>query len=131
MLENIGRFIKRLKSKSTTITASRGEEISLSKNDYGVVTVELSTIERAVNRAVTEIEGIEETSVTAETKAGTLKLRFTLKLTEGNPINSISSKLVSAVREELEKTFAILEVEIYVKVADVTQAEKKPKRRVR
>ena len=131
MLENIGRFFKRLKSKSTTITASRGEEISISKNDYGIVTVELGTIERAVNRAVTEIEGIEESTVIAETKTGTLKLRFTLKLTEGNPINAVSSKLVSAVREELEKTFAIIEVEIYVKVVDVTQTEKKAKRRVR
>ena len=82
MLENIGRFFKRLKSKSTTITASRGEEISISKNDYGIVTVELGTIERAVNRAVTEIEGIEESTVIAETKMARLTfcsagLRFT------------------------------------------------------
>ena len=55
---------------------------------------------------VISVRFIEEASVTAETKAGTLKLRFTLKLTEGNPINAVSSKLVSAVREELEKTFA-------------------------
>lgn len=130
MLENIGRFIKQLKNKSSVIS-SRGETLSLAKNNYGKIDVEINAIERTVERAVKQIEGIEDAKVTAEKKADTLQLRFSLNLTENNSVQSVSSKLVSKVREELEKIFEILEVEIYVKVMDVKQAEKKPKRRVR
>lgn len=130
MLENIERFIKQLKNKSSVIS-SRGETLSLAKNNYGKIDVDINAIERTVERAVKQVEGIEDAKVTAETKADTLQLRFSLNLTENNSVQSVSKKLVSKVREELEKIFAILEVEIYVKVMDVKQAEKKPKRRVR
>ena len=130
MLENIGRFIKSLRSKSSVIS-SRGETLLLNKNDYGKIDVEINAIERTVERTVKQVEGIEDAKVIAEIKADVLKLRFSLNLAENHSVQSVSNKLVSQVREELEKIFAILEVEIYVKVMDVKQAEKKPKRRVR
>ena len=128
MFENIGRFIKRIKSKSPAIS-TLGEEITVRRTEYGTVNVELGAVARVANRAAAAVDGIDEADVTVE-KQDVLKLRFKLGMAEGRTVQEVSSALVESVRGELERHFGIVEVEIYVRVESVKKAEK-PRRRVR
>ena len=134
MFENFKRIFKRVKNQSHTfISARTSDEFILLKNNFGKVSTETAAIQKIVSRAAIEVEGIAEATCTvdAPVEKVPLKIRFSLKLEENFSVNDVSKSLVAAVRGNLEKIFGIIEVEIYVKVTDVTKSEPKPKRRVR
>ena len=138
MLKNIeksfGKFFKNLKSKGNNfIKTQASSEFILQRNNFGVVGAETSAVQKVVARISKEVRGISDSSVFVEkfSEISPLKLHFTLELEQNFSVNDVSKDLVSAVREELEKIFAIIEVEIYVRVTDISQPAKKEKRRVR
>ena len=134
MFEQIGKFFKNVKTKTKTFSAARsGEEIVLSKNNFGLVGADISAVQKVVGRAAESVKGISKSSASVETstKNSALKIHFTLELDQNFAVNDVSKDLVSAVRNDLEKFFAILDVEIYVRVTDLSKPVEKVKRRVR
>ena len=133
MLENIGRFFKRLQKNTTFISARTSDEFILRKNDFGKISTETFAIQRVVERAAVSVEGI--TSATASIdkviENSPLKIRFSLELTENHSVQDVSRDLVAEVRKVLEEIFSIIDVEIYVRVTDVSRPAEKKKRRVR
>ena len=134
MFENIGKFFKRLKTKSNTFMATRvGEEFILQKNNFGTVGADVAAIQKVITRSANSVAGISKADVSIDRLAANapLKLHYTLELEQDFSVNDVSRDLVSVVKNDLEKIFAILEVEIYVRVTDVSKPPEKPKRRVR
>ena len=135
MFESIKNFLGNLKSKGNTIisTSRASEEFILLRNDFGTVGAEVATIQKVIGRSASSVEGISSASVSVESSAknAPLKVHFTLELEQNFSVNDVSKDLVSAVKGDLEKFFAILDVEIYVRVTDVSKPKEKVKRRVR
>ncbi len=134
MFDKISKFFKHLKTKSNTLITTRtGAEFILLKNNFGVVSAELAAIQKVIGRSAKSIKGIVNSNVTVDggNKNSPLKAHFTLELEQGFAVNDVSADLVSAVRNDLEKIFAIRDVEIYVRVTDLSKPVEKPKRRVR
>ncbi len=135
MFENIGKFFKRLKTKGNTIIATTraGEEFLLLRNDFGTVGAEVAAIQKVIGRSAGSVEGISNANVSIESLAenSPLKVHFTLELEQNFSVNDVSKDLVAVVKNDLEKFFAIPEVEIYVRVTDVSKPKEKVKRRVR
>lgn len=134
MFENIGKFFKRLKSKGNTLIATRaGEEFILQRNNFGTVGADVAAIQKVITRSADSVAGIVKASVSIDRLIANapLKVHYTLELEQNFSVNVVSKDLVSAVKGDLEKFFAILEVEIYVRVTDVSKPAEKPKRRVR
>jgi len=116
-------IFKRLKRPARSL----GEKI-VSRTDYGKISVDLSAVAKVAKRA-SEVEGILDTSVKID-DGEILKLHYSLTLETGNSVQSISGKLVDSVRNQILHQFGISEIEIYVRVESIKDAEK-PKRRVR
>ena len=134
MIKNIGSFFKKLKSKGNNfIKAQSSEEFILPKSNFGVIGVETSAIQKVISRSASEVKGISNASATVEKISDNLplKIHFSLELEQNFSVNDVSKDLVSVCRRDLENFFAIIEVEIYVRVTDITQPAKKEKRRVR
>ena len=134
MFENIGKIFKRLKTKSNTFMATRtGEEFILLKNNFGVVGADVAAIQKVITRSADSVAGISKADVSIDRLIANapLKLHYALELEQNFSVNDVSKDLVSAVKSDLEKFFAIIEVEIYVRVTNVSRPAEKPKRRVR
>ena len=134
MFENIGKIFKRLKSKSNTFMATRtGEEFILLKNNFGIVGADVAAIQKVITRSADSVAGISKADVSIDRLIANapLKLHYALELEQNFSVNDVSKDLVSAVKNDLEKFFAIIEVEIYVRVTNVSRPAEKPKRRVR
>ena len=115
-------------------TASTGNSFTLKNTDFGKINVECDLIRRIVERSVKEIEGIFSASATIDppTEKTALQIHFDLSLNQGFSAQNISVQLVKAVREVLQETFQIIDVEIYMRVTDISQpVQKKSGRRVR
>lgn len=126
-------FSRRVKSTGTFTAIRSGEEFTLNKNNFGVVYADVSAIQKVVVRSADSVAGITKASVSIDRliKNSPLKIHFTLELEQNFSVNDVSRDLVSAVKSDLEKIFAIIEVEIYARITDVTKSAEKPKRRVR
>ena len=134
MIKNIENFFKKLKTKGNNfIKTQSSEEFILRKDNFGVIGVETSAIQKVISRSAGEVQGISNASATVEKVANDLplKIHFSLELEQNFSVNDVSKDLVSVCRRDLEKFFAIIEVEIYVRVTDISQPAKKEKRRVR
>lgn len=115
-------------------TARTGNSFTLKNTDFGEINVECDLIRRVVERSVKEIDGIFSADATIEppTEKNSLQIHFDLALNQNYSAQSISVKLVKAVREVLQEIFQIIDVEIFMRVTDITQTvEKKSGRRVR
>ena len=133
MLENIERFFKRLKKNTTFISTRTSYEFVLQKNNLGKISTETFAIQRIVNRAAVSVEGIASATASIDKviENAPLKIRFNLELNENHSVQDVSKDLVAAVRKVLEEFFSIIDVEIYVRVTDVSRQLEKKKRRVR
>lgn len=115
-------------------TVSTGNSFTLKNTDFGKINVECDLVRRFVERSVKDIEGIFSASATIDppTEKNSLQVHFNLSLNQGFSAQNISAQLVKAVREVLEETFQIIDVEIYMRVTDISQpVPKKSGRRVR
>jgi|GEM_PF-2265943 len=131
---DFGKIFKRLKSKSNTFMATRsGEEFILQKNNFGTVGADVAAIQKVITRSADSVAGISKADVSIDRLIANapLKLHYALELEQNFSVNDVSKDLVSAVKNDLEKFFAIIEVEIYVRVTNVNKPAEKPKRRVR
>lgn len=133
MINKFKNFIGKNLPK-TFRTARTGNSFTLKNTDFGKINVECDLIRRVVERSVKEIDGIFSADATIEppTEKNSLQIHFDLALNQGYSAQSISVKLVKAVREVLQEIFQIIDVEIFMRVTDITQTvEKKSGRRVR
>ena len=137
MFKNIGKnfanFFKNVKSKGGSfISTQSSEEFILARNDFGIIGAETSAIQKVINRSASSVRGISDASATVDKVAENLplKIHFTLELEQNFSVNDVSKDLVSVVRRDLENFFAIIDVEIYVRVTDISRPPK-PKKRVR
>lgn len=115
-------------------TARTGDSFTLRNTDFGKINVECDLIRRVVERAVKEIEGIYDVTAKIDSPTGrnALQIHFSLGMNQGYSAQSVSVKLVKEVREVLEEIFQIIDVEIYMRVTDISQSvQKKSGRRVR
>lgn len=115
-------------------TASTGNSFTLKNTDFGKINVECDLIRRIVERSVKEIEGIFSASATVDppTERTSLQIHFNLALNQGFSAQNVSVQLVKAVREVLQENLQIVDVEIYMRVTDISQpVQKKSGRRVR
>jgi len=131
---DFGKIFKRLKSKSNTFMATRsGEEFILQRNNFGTIGADVSAIQKVITRSADSVAGISKADVSIDRLIANapLKLHYALELEQNFSVNDVSKDLVSAVKNDLEKFFAIIEVEIYVRVTNVNKPAEKPKRRVR
>ena len=131
---DFGKIFKRLKSKSNTFMATRsGEEFILQKNNFGTVGADVAAIQKVITRSADSVAGISKADVSIDRLIANapLKLHYALELEQNFSVNDVSKDLVSAVKNDLEKFFTIPDVEIYVRVTDVSKPAEKPKRRVR
>ena len=133
MLNRFKNFIGKNFPK-TFRTADTGNSFTLKNTDFGKINVECDLIRRIVERSVKEIEGIVSASATVDppTEKNSLQIHFNLSLNQGFSAQSISAQLVKAVREVLQENLQIIDVEIYMRVTDISQpVQKKSGRRVR
>lgn len=115
-------------------TAGTGNSFTLKNTDFGKINVECDLIRRIVERSVKEIEGIFSASATVDppTERTSLQIHFNLALNQGFSAQNVSVQLVKAVREVLQENLQIVDVEIYMRVTDISQpVQKKSGRRVR
>lgn len=115
-------------------SASSGGEFILQENNFGAVHVELNLIRRLVERAAAEVKGINSAKADVN-KAGVrspLTIRFELALEQDFSVKDVSDDLVEAVKKVLQETLDISDVEIYVRVVNISKKpEDNRKRRVR
>ena len=133
MIDRFKNFIGKNFSK-TFRTARTGNSFTLKNTDFGKVNVECDLVRRVVERSVKDIEGIFSANATVDppTERISLQVHFDLSLNQGFSAQNISVQLVKAVREVLQETFQIIDVEIYMRVTDISQpVQKKSGRRVR
>ena len=133
MLDSIKKFIGKKFTNKTFRTVRTGDLFTLRNTDFGKINVESDMIRRVVERAVTDIEGVHEISAEVEkpTEGNSLKVRFSLALEQDYSAQNIGAELAKRVREVLQDMFQIADVEIYMRVKDIAQAQKKSVRRVR
>ena len=133
MLHRFKNFIGKNFQKSFR-TARTGNSFTLKNTDFGKINVECDLIRRFVEREVKDIEGISSATATVDppTEKNALQVHFALTLLQGYSAQNISGQLVKAVREVLQENFQIIDVEIYMRVTDISQpVQKKSGRRVR
>ena len=133
MLDSIKKFIGKNFTNKTFRTVRTGDLFTLRDTEFGKVNVETDMIRRVVERAVIDIDGIDEISAIVEKPTGgsSLKIRFSIVLQQDYSAQNIGAELVKRVREVLQDVFQIADVEIYMRVKDIAQAKKKSVRRVR
>lgn len=104
----------------------------LQRTDYGVINVDSSVIRRVAWRAVIEIPSVYKAEIVIEKRDedSPLKIHFDLVLEPNNSVESVSKDLVGAVKSDLEKIFAITDVEIYVRVVGINAPEISKKKRI-
>ena len=114
-------------------TASTGNSFPLKNTNFGKINVECDLIRRIVERSVKEIDGIYSATATVDppTEKNALQIRFALTLNQGTSAQSVSAQLVKNVKEVLEENLQIIDVEIYMRVTDISQPVQKKSRRVR
>ncbi len=94
--------------------------------------MESSAIRRVAGRAVIEIPAVYQADLVVEKadEQSPLQIHFELVLEPNNSAESVGKILVDAVKEELEKIFAISEVEIYIRVVGINAPEVSKKKRM-
>jgi len=136
MFKNIiNKIIKGTKKVATlpTIRTSSGEFL-LKKTDFGVVRVDYATVQKIIERAVSQVEGILEPTVAVEKNERTatpLKVNLSLTMAEGFSAPKISAAAEQSINDAL-KNFLQLDfyVPVYVKVKQISRPEQ-TRRRVR
>ena len=133
MLDRFKNFIGKNFTNKTFRTVRTGDLFTLRNTEFGKINVESDLIRRVVEREVTDIEGVHELSATVEkpTERKSLVIRFSMALEQNYSAQNISVELVKRVRKVLQDMFQIADVEIYMRVKDIAQAQKKSVRRVR
>lgn len=133
MLKGIGNFFKKLQ-KNAAVSRKTSGEFVLQKNNLGIISAELATVQRYVEKAAIEVDGITaaRASVDMADEKSPLKIRFALELAQNFSVQDVSADLVKGVQKILQNIFSLPDAEIYIKVTDVSaSAQKKRVRRVR
>lgn len=132
MLNRFKNFIGKNFTKTFRIDRT-GNSFTLKNTNFGKINVECDLIRRIVERSVKEIDGISSATATVDPPSdkNALQIRFALSLNQGTSAQSVSTQLVKNVREVLEENLQIIDVEIYMRVTDISQPVQKKSRRVR
>lgn len=132
----INRIVKGTKKVVTlpTMRTSSGEFL-LRKTDFGLVRVEYEVVRRIAERAVSQLDGIQDVAVVVEKSESTitpLKIRLTLTLAEGHSAPVASRDANKAINDALNDT---LQQNFYapidVKVKQIAPPAEQKRRRVR
>lgn len=117
-----------------TVRTSSGEFL-LRKTDFGLVHVELEVVKKIVERAVAQVQGIQDVAVAVEKRSSNvtpLKISLTLTLAEGHSAITASheaDKVINdALSEFLQEGFR---APIEVKVNQIAPPVEPKRRRVR
>jgi len=117
-----------------TVRTSSGEFL-LKKTDFGLVSVEFAVVQKIAERALSQVEGIQEVTVSVEKISNSvtpLKIRLTMALTEGYSAPRASELADTAINAALKD---LLQLEFYVpvevKVKQIAQPATQERRRVR
>ena len=132
----INRIVKGTKKVVTlpTMRTSSGEFL-LKKTDFGLVRVDYSVIEKIANRAVEQVRGIKEVSVSVESvtsRVTPFKIRLTMILAEGFSAPKVSETADKVINDAL-RNFLQLEffVPVEVRIKQIEQVVAPKRRRVR
>lgn len=132
----INRIVKGTKKVVTlpTMRTSSGEFL-LKKTDFGLVRVDYSVIEKIANRAVAQVSGIKEVSVSVDSvtsRVTPFKIRLTMTLAEGFSAPRVSESADKVINDAL-RDFLRLEffVPVEVRVKQIEQIVAPKRRRVR
>lgn len=109
-------------------------EFLLKKTDYGLVRVDFAVIQKIAERALRDVAGIKDSTITVErlNTANPLKIQMTASLLKGYSAPRISEAADKAINDAL-KEYLCLEfyVPVYVRVEELAAQVVTKKRRVR
>ena len=127
--------LKNLKNilDSTFSTSRASGEFLLRETDFGTVHVDVSIIQRMIERV--KIEGVHEIKnmvIDAPTTHSPLKIKLNLVIGQSYSAPVIGAKLRDRIREDLKNSMSIMDALFDIRVAQINQvASEKKKRRVR
>ncbi len=132
MLERFKNFKNIFGNTFSTSPRASGEFI-LRENDFGIVHVDASIIQRLVER--TRVEGVHEIKnivIDVPTITAPLQIKLSLIIGQNYSAPIIGAKLRDAVKDELKNSLNITDAKFDIRVTQINQkAPEKKKRRVR
>ncbi|MCR5833214.1 MAG: hypothetical protein K6G55_00955 [Selenomonadaceae bacterium] len=133
-----GKTLKtaRTGAKGLLSAKTSGGEFLLAKTNFGQVYVEYATIQRMAERALSQVDGMNEVDVTVEKIENSamtpMKIQLTTALTEGYSAVKVGEAADKAINTALKEA---LQLEFYVpvkiSVEQIKQKEIPQRRRVR